>query len=296
MDRGVIYVATGAAYVAEALASAASVKQHMPGLPITLFCDREAADPNVDRVVRIEPDRSFPGCAGKIPHIAASPYEQTLFLDSDTYVCGDLGDLFTLLERFDLAAAHAPSRAIYDVDGVPDSFPELNTGVILFRRSPSVLASLSLWTDTFKDKLERLHRDEIRWRSPQDQRVHVLDDQGAFREAMYRSRARIAVLPPEYNCRFSAPGFVDGPVRILHGRGVDLTKVAAAINAISTRRGYQERSGKLRLMSYPKASSKTYSWQNVRYTLYRRGLRWTLAAAARQLRAAARRGRHHAEP
>ena len=41
MDRGVIYVATGPAYVAEALISAASVKNRMPGLPVTLFCDQE---------------------------------------------------------------------------------------------------------------------------------------------------------------------------------------------------------------------------------------------------------------
>lgn len=281
--RGVIYVAFGQNYISEALVSAASLKRHMPRLPVTLFCDADVACPDVDQVVRAQPDDSFPGCAAKIRYVATSPYEQTLFLDSDTYVCGDLGELFTLLDAFDLAAAHAPTRAVYEVEAVPDSFPELNTGVILFRRSPAVEAVLSSWADLFSGHLERLECDAIRWRHPADQRWHALNDQPAFREALYRSRLRVATLPPEYNCRFSAPGFVDGPVRILHGRGVDLANVATAINAISTRRGYQERAGRLRLIRHPEANSDTYSLENVRYTLRRRGVRWTAEAAVRRL-------------
>jgi hypothetical protein len=283
MNRGVIYVAFGQKYISEVLASAASSKRHMPQLPITLFCDADVACPDVDQVIGAEPDSTFPGCAAKIRHIAASPYDQTLFLDSDTYVCGDLAELFALMDEFDLAAAHAPSRAIYEVGGVPDSFPEFNTGVILFRRSSDVHAVLSSWGDLFARSLERLADGEIRWLQPAHKRWHTLNDQGAFRAALYRSSIRIATLPPEYNCRFSAPGFVDGPVRILHGRGLDLPSVAAAINSIDGRRGYEERSGKLRLIRYWEANSDTYSWENIRYTLHRRGIRWTANAAFRRL-------------
>lgn len=283
MNRGVIYVAFGQKYVSEVLVSAASLKCHMPHLPVTLFSDANIACPNVDQVVGVDPDDSFPGCAAKIRHIAASPYDQTLFLDSDTYVCGDLAELFALMDAFDLAAAHAPTRAIYEVEGVPDSFPEFNTGVILFRRSPDVQAVLSRWADLFSHYMERLDHDAIRWLRPADRRWHALNDQGAFREALYRSRLRVATLPPEYNCRFTAPGFVDGPVRILHGRGLDLPRVAAAINSFTTRRGYQERSGRLRLVRHPEANSNTYSFENIRYTLRRRGIRWTAGAAVRRL-------------
>ena len=290
MDRGVIYIATGPAYVAEALISAASVKNRMPSVPVTLFCDQDVTCSAVNEVIRIAANSAFPGCASKIPHIARSPYDQTLFLDSDTYVCGDLAELFVVLDGFDIAAAHSPSRAIYEVDGVPDAFPEFNTGVILFGGSPAVRAFFTSWAETFTRYLERLASDQLRWLHPADKRAHVLNDQGAFREALYRSRLRVATLPPEYNCRFSAPGFVDGPVRILHGRGLDLPRVAAAINAIRTRRGYHERSGKLELVRYAEPSSSTYSLENIRYTVRRRGLRWTLGVALRQLRAATRRG------
>ena len=283
MDRGVIYIATGPAYVAEALLSAASVKSSMPAVPITLFSDCEPADANIDRVVRIEPDPYRPTAALKHTHIVASPYRETLYLDTDTYVCGKLDGLFTLLEVFDLAAAHSPARAMHEVDGVPDSFPELNCGVLLFRRCAAVEALFSRWAEAFARNLDLVQRDEIRWLHPAHERAHALGDQGAFREALYRSRARLATLPPEYNCRFSSPGFVDGPVKILHGRGVDLSNVAARINATTTRRGYEERAGALRLRHYPAPSRDLYSISNIRYTLRRRGISWTVSAAFRRL-------------
>jgi hypothetical protein len=288
MSQGVLYVAFGKRYVSEALVSAASLKRNMPDWPVTLVCDAEVSSPHVDQVIRAEPDDGLPGCAAKIRHIAAAPYDHTLFLDSDTYVCGDLAPLFALMARFDLAAAHAPARAIYEVDDVPDSFPEFNTGVIVLDRSPEVQQLLSSWAELFGRYMERLARDEIRWHRPADRRWHTLNDQGAFREAVYCSKARVATLSPEYNCRFSAPGFVDGPVRILHGRGLDLSQVAADINAITARRGYHERSGRIQLTRPLEPSGSTYSFDNLRYTLWRRGIRWTAEAGVRRLLGAAR--------
>jgi hypothetical protein len=286
--RGVVYVATGKEYIEEALVSAASVRNQMPNLLVTLFCDQEVICPAVNDVVKIEVDPSFPGCAGKIPYIAASPYDQTLFLDSDTYVCGGLAELFDLLDAFDIAAAHSPTHAIYRVDTAPDSFPEFNTGVILYRSSPPVHALFSSWAAIFARHLRRLARDDIQWLRPADRRFHTLNDQGAFREALFQSRLRVATLSPVYNCRFSLPGCVDGAVKIVHGRGVDLSKVAQAINAITSRRGFEERRGALRLKCYPEANSNTYSFENIRYTLRRRGFHWTAAAAVRRLSEAVR--------
>jgi hypothetical protein len=39
-----------------------------------------------------------------------------------------------------------------------------------------------------------------------------------MRIALYRSKLRIATLALEYNCRFHAFGYLNGPVKILHGR------------------------------------------------------------------------------
>jgi hypothetical protein len=277
---GVIYVATGERHVAEALVSARSLKTHMPDLPVTLYTDRMLAAADVDDVVAFGGD----GYLSRIPILEMSPYERTLFLDSDTYVCGDLAELFALLDEFDVALAHAPSRAIYEVEGIPESFPEFNAGVILYGRSDGVKAAFRDWAGRFARFQEQRDRGEIRWLRPEGKRIYK-HDQGALRAALYKSGLRIATLPPEYNCRFTEPGFVDGPAKILHGRGVDLAGVAAALNASTARRGYELRAGKLELVRYREASS-TFSLENTLYTLRRRGLRWTLRAAVRQLRTA----------
>ena len=44
-DRGILYFATGAKYVAEAVASAESAKKLMPGVPIALVTDEGEAPP-----------------------------------------------------------------------------------------------------------------------------------------------------------------------------------------------------------------------------------------------------------
>jgi hypothetical protein len=273
VTNGVIYVATGERHVAEALVSARSLKTHMPDLPVTLYTDRRLDRADADDVVAFAGD----GYLSRIPVLERSPYERTLFLDSDTYVSGDLAELFALLDEFDIALAHAPSRAIYEVEGIPESFPEFNAGVILYRRSDGVRTAFRDWADRFASFHEQRDRGEIRWLRPEGKRIHM-HDQGALRAALYKSGLRIATLPPEYNCRFTEPGFVDGPVKILHGRGVDLAGVAAALNASTARRSYEVRAGRLKVKSYPEANSHTYSLENIRYTLRRRGFRWTVHA------------------
>jgi hypothetical protein len=69
-----------------------------------------------------------------------SPFEKTLLLDTDTYVCADISDLFAILERFDIALTHErPYRDDFPFrSGVSEAFVEFNQGVITFRRSYEV--------------------------------------------------------------------------------------------------------------------------------------------------------------
>ena len=83
--------------------------------------------------------------------------------------------------------------------------------------------------------------------------------------------------------RVILPGFVDGQVKILHGRALNLPQVAEAINAVTTRRGFEERSGTIRLMRHREPSKHVLSVENILYTLRRRGLRWTASTVARRL-------------
>lgn len=125
-SRKTTYRATGQKLVEEAWRSAASVKKCMSDISITLFSNISFESNLFDQVV--PKDNPTHGPEDKILNIAKSPYQETLHLDSDTHRVDDCLELFLQLGRFDLVAVYAPYRAQYQVNEVPDCFPELNMG------------------------------------------------------------------------------------------------------------------------------------------------------------------------
>lgn len=184
-SRGVIYVASGPDYVDLARASAASLRAVEPRLPIDLFTD-DPDRPNLgmfDQVHRI----AVPEPRSKLTCMALTRFERTLFLDADTLVVGALGDLFDILERFDCALAHDVRRASSLVqEGLeqhtPYAFPQLNSGVILYRRSTVMLGFLAEWAARFRQA--GVDRDQI-----------------ILKDMLWRSDLRFYVLPQEFNLR-----------------------------------------------------------------------------------------------
>jgi hypothetical protein len=230
MSQGVIYIATGRKYIEEACQSAESLKANVPAMSVTLFADEKIDSPLFDQVVPIEKPGPFKSASlhrrmsPKVVYIGMSPYDYTLYLDTDTYICGDISDLFPLLERFDLAVAHdanrTPRRLAQKQPELPNSFAQLNAGIILFKASSHMRAFLSEWL--------RLYQEP--------QYDDYWGDQYAFRLALYKSDLRFATLTPEYNCRFRKPMYLHGSVKILHGRHSDLHGVAKQLNATTQRR------------------------------------------------------------
>lgn len=182
-EQGVIYVATGAAHVEAARKSAASVRLGNPDLPVGLFSDMDVPSDEFDFLTRIEAPHAF----SKVEWMHRSPFRQTLYLDTDTRVFGRLDDVFRLAERFELAAAQVPR---YWARGyqrpwrqdLPASFPQLNTGVILYRDTPAVKELLQAWGAAYED-------------------AGRINDQVTFRELLWLSDVRFTVLPAHYNAR-----------------------------------------------------------------------------------------------
>jgi hypothetical protein len=200
-DCGVLYVVVGGRerYTEAAVRSAESLRRVMPGVSIAVASDR-AIDGPFDQFIPLSEEDGF---RAKIIGAAQTPFERTVILDVDTYVLTDFSDVFKLLDRFDVALAHAPNRLTLALDDVPVSFPEFNTGVIVYRRTDPVFALLSDWLREY-DALSELDPPS--------------KDQPAFRRAAYRaSGLQIAALAPEFNLRFEMAGVINQPVRILHG-------------------------------------------------------------------------------
>lgn len=238
MTEGVLYIASGEKYITDACKSASSLKKVTPDIPITIFASEAVESSCFDETVVLKEPQY--GYIDKVSYMYSSPYDCTLFLDTDTYIYSNISELFTLLERFDIAAAHASNRASrsskYGIDGVPQCFVEMNTGVVLFKKSSRVGNFFSNWLRLYKRDIEyyskwlRLNKIEI------DTGMKPPHDQPAFREALYKTNLRVATLSPEYNCRFNFPVFVSGVVKILHGHHLDLPTVARLINERTERR------------------------------------------------------------
>jgi hypothetical protein len=216
----------------------------MPDIPITIVSDVPVRSPLFEQVVPIANPTHGP--EDKIKYLAHSPYEETLCLDSDTYMTEDSREVFALLERFDLAAAQAPYRAQYQVCEVPDCFPELNTGVIVFRKTEALRLCLDQWLQIYRADREKT----VDWLFPGGAAWYrrALPNQPSFRRAAYESGLRITVLPPEYNCRIPFPGFVHTKVKIIHGRSESFSALADELNKTLRLRVHIMRWGKLKIM------------------------------------------------
>ena len=97
--NGVIYIAySQKKYIDEAIFSATSVKKHNPNLSITIFTDYELKNNCFDIVKKLPPNNFKFRC--KQDFLKNTPYEKTLYLDTDTYVNDNIEDLFNLLPIF----------------------------------------------------------------------------------------------------------------------------------------------------------------------------------------------------
>lgn len=185
--RGVIYIAAGADFVADACASARSIRENSPGVAIDLYCDAPVTveDELFDQVHIIE----NPHKRSKVDYIWQSRFDRVLYLDSDTRVVADIANLFDLLDRFDICANHAHSRERPSTNQtwrteVPKCFPQMNGGVLLFRNSDAVKAMLRDWAEAYHT-------------------AGFTRDQVTLRELIWLSELRLYILPPEYNIRYA---------------------------------------------------------------------------------------------
>jgi len=222
--RGVIYVATGEQYISEAITSATSLKNHMKAIDIVLYSNNSNINADCfDEVKTFNETRGDYGDSIITPDMLQ--FDRTIFLDTDTYVCSDISELFELLNRFDIAASHNPgsritrSNNIVPAEGVPQAFPLYNTGVIALRNNAAVNNLLQKWMEVYNVKSSQSNSKL---------------NQPAFRQAVYHSDVEIATLPSEYNCRIKysgTAGFLADEAKIIHGRhSKDLSEIAKILN------------------------------------------------------------------
>ena len=237
--RGILYIATGKKYVDEAIISAISCKKHNHH-PIALITD--SAD-------YILPDDLFNNVIVK-PAIFSykdklllrhSPYEQTIFLDTDTYIADTLDDLFRILDYREFAVHQADEGYEFDMPEVSSAMPEFNTGVIAFKLTENVLNMLDVWEKSF------------------DIIPAITTDQYHLRKTLYASEVKFAVFSSAYNFIIYYPNFIIQKVKVMHGRPVELLPgIADDLNNIRHQNAW-------RRTFYPHNNSYTLIYSNPIY-------------------------------
>jgi hypothetical protein len=230
---GFCYVADAPRYIDEARGSIASLRKAMPETRICFVAPKDfwSSDLAVDHWVELP--EGFPRGEGPVVKTAAylAPYARVVFVDTDTYVVGDLSDLFHILDSFDLALAHEPTRGWDYITPAPHAFCELNTGVIAFRNTARVKSFFDAWQKKF-----------LVMKSEQD----LTNDQPSFRTALWEDGTlRLATLPSEFHLICGKAAAVAWGARLLHDRG-DLADMAAMINEVSGPRAFVPGWGVLR--------------------------------------------------
>ena len=225
MDIGAVYTVVrspGGRYINEAISSASSFMVHNTDIPIQLVTDMPDKVPNSNGTpfstitcMNDVPTNKLV-LRAKIDALCMSKFDRTLFLDTDTFVCGDLKSMFQIMDYYDIAVAYAPRRVDpgWPAPNIPQWLPEFNTGVVLIKKSGNTARFLIDW--------RQLYAKYSKW-----------NDQIAFRAAIFNGLKyglKVYPLPPEYNCRTLCMAQLGSKAMILHGRG-DMSKIASQINS-----------------------------------------------------------------
>ena len=150
-SKGVIYIAGGhMKYVREAIFSAKSLKKYNPQLKATLYTNIPGIKSKCFDSVIFDNAPEHPQ-KRKIYNMLNSPYDHTLYIDSDTEFKGPIYEIFDFLLNYDIAVTNRvkckwPANANPQfVDYVDEAC--YNGGFLLFKKSNASKEIIERWYD-----------------------------------------------------------------------------------------------------------------------------------------------------
>lgn len=194
-DIGIIYLAFGRPYLAMALVSFHSVRKTNPKMPVCILtnvCDKidkidgwiEGFDVWKYMEMNTSDNRKI-----KTQLYKFTPFEKTLYLDSDTIVVGDLSKTTLFLDYFDLCLklnggeqtkAGRTDIKVLNEKATINELPHWNGGVVFFKKDVKVNNFFNLWYEFYE-----MHENKY--------------DQISLVEALFRSDCRVLSLDSRWN-------------------------------------------------------------------------------------------------
>lgn len=200
-EKGFIYCTTGKErFFNEVKTSVKTLRKFNKGVKISLFTDNQKLlkeEINLfDSIHEIKnPQYSVKLFADKIFAIKNSPYQKSVYLDSDTIITDNLSELFLILDEYDIAAVNTPFK---NRNYHPLFF---NAGMLVFNLNNKTKSFFELWEQNY---LKSTH----------------YSDQPAFRNVLQKSHISIFTLPSEYNFRIPFPSYAQKKIKIFHGHNI----------------------------------------------------------------------------
>ncbi len=187
--RGAIIVAYGTAARREALGCIASLQGTNPELTVAVISDLPLGKaghlyaPATDRGAR----------EAKLSQYALSPFEQTLYLDADTRVKGDLSAGFAVLDDgWEMAIAYSGRQGRDWLGNCTEADRKLTVQALGTDSSLAWQCGVMFWRHC--PAVERLF---ARWQAEWEKRREM--DQGAFLRALWGAPVRLWLLGKAWN-------------------------------------------------------------------------------------------------
>lgn len=211
-ERGVIYYAWGDEARRQAMRSIMSLWHHNPDMPILILGSektRQAFDgcpPARAEIMKVDPFRKtktrrrrpwgMEFLAGRVSPLlyGLSPFQLSLYVDTDTEFVASPEPWFRWLENWDIVVTETQFRSVNNFHGDPMEFGWTrwflgggdiiyhNAGIFAWRRNEAVKKLFHLWSEEWA-------------------RFQNWDPQVALLRALARSEALFLTLPYTWNCR-----------------------------------------------------------------------------------------------
>ena len=259
MERGFLYIANRPKFIEEALISVRSLKRFNQE-PVCLVCPEDLRTEEVrssfDHII-IDPTLSEYTYLAKIIGMQQTPFERTIFLDSDTFITDSIAEVFDILDLVDFATTAEPTIHSFKREGLKyiDIFPEFNSGVIAYAKNSQMEKLLADWFQYCKER-------------------NIQIDMPGLREAVLMNfkDVRFSILPNCYNEHgFYSMLLLHQKVKVIHERigykkGVltphfadfeTMDKFAKKINKVEHKRLY-----------IPKIGLISYRWSPMNFIQY----------------------------
>jgi hypothetical protein len=216
VNCGVLYIAFGPQYHREAVTSIASLRRFHSDLACCVITETGLEDlpSNVEVLLR-KPETKYP-LRAKPRFLRESPFDRTLFLDTDTTIVRPIDGLFHLLDRFDIGLhmlPHYTNHPKYRFLNNPSS------GVVLFRRCDEVNETFGRWLELYDQEVDRVGSHQSR-----------INADPLLIRAIYETQVRLVPLPAAMNFHLEIPNVTASPIHIVHGRHPDPVGLARRVD------------------------------------------------------------------